>query len=120
MFGLSLRQIFFLLLLLAALFAGSQYAPVYLKALEFNDFVNSQVKYAATSRKSLESLRTSIYDKAREVEIPITAKDIKIARHGASFDLTIDYSFPIDIRVYKHELTFHVSESGEVFGSDQN
>ena len=52
MFGLNARQVFLLLLLIAALFAGAQYIPVYFKALQFNDFIKSEARFAGTSRKS--------------------------------------------------------------------
>ena len=28
--------------------------------------------------------------------------------------LELDYRFPIDLRVYQHDLEFHVSEAGEI------
>jgi hypothetical protein len=36
-------------------------------------------------------------------------------RHGPTFRLELDYHLPVDMRIYQQELTFHVSESGEVF-----
>ena len=52
MFGLSGRQIFILLILIALLFAGAQYVPAYFAAFQFNDYVRQEVKYAASSRKT--------------------------------------------------------------------
>jgi len=31
-----------------------------------------------------------------------------------------DYHWPINLRVYKHDLVFHVSESGEIFENATN
>ena len=115
MFGLNARQVFLILLLIAALFAGAQYIPVYFKALQFNDFIKSEARFAGTSRKSTEQLRASIMEEAKELKIPIAPKDIRITRRGPAFQLSLDYSFPIDLRVYQHQLTFHVSEAGEIF-----
>ena len=42
MFGLSGRQIFLLLLLVALLFAGTQYVPAYFSAFQLNDFVRQE------------------------------------------------------------------------------
>jgi hypothetical protein len=115
MFGLNPRQLFLILLLVCALFAGSQYVPVYFKALQFNDFIRGEAKFAASSRKTTETLKTAITEKAKELEIPITARDIQITRRGPAFQLELDYSFPVDLRVYQHEVRFHVSEAGELF-----
>ena len=115
MFGLSGRQIFLLLTLVALLFAGSQYIPAYFAAFQLNDFIRQEVKFAASARKTPDSVRIAIAEKAEELKIPITARDIQITRRGPAFQLELEYRFPINLRVYKHELIFHASESGEVF-----
>ena len=115
MFGLSGRQILILLILVALLFAASRYVPAYVAAFQFNDYVRQEVKYAASARKTAESLRTEIFDKAGELGIPIKKNDIRITKKGPSFTLEVDYRWPIDMKVYRHQLTFHTSESGEIF-----
>ena len=115
MFGLSGRQIFLLLMLVAVLFAGSQYVPAYFSAFQLNDFIRQEVKFAVTARKSPETIRADILQKAMELEIPLTKNDIKISRRGPSFTLEVDYRWPINMKLYQHELSFHTSESGEVF-----
>jgi hypothetical protein len=119
MFGLNARQLFIIALLVCVLFAGTQYVPAYFKAIEFNDFIHGETKFAASSRKTSDALRTSITEKARELNIPIKPKDIRITRRGPAFKLELDYSFPIDLRVYQHDLKFHVSEAGEIFENDR-
>jgi hypothetical protein len=115
MFGLSGRQILILLVLVGLLFAGSQYIPGYFAAFQFNDFVRQEVKYAVTARKTPERLRAELLEKATELGIPLTKNDVHITKRGPSFTMDIDYHWPIDLKVYKQDLTFHVSESGEVF-----
>ena len=115
MFGLSGRQFFLLLILAAFLFAGSQYVPAYFSAFQLDDFVRQEVKFAASTRKTPENVRRSIVERAEELHIPITANDVQITRRGPAFQLDLEYRFPIDLKVYKHELVFHSSESGETF-----
>lgn len=120
MFGLSGRHLLGLLVLSALIFAATQYVPAYFAAFQFNDFVRQEVKYAGTQRKTAQVLRDDIVRKAKELSIPITARDIRITRRGPAFTLELDYSWPIDLRVYRHELTFHTSESGELFENASN
>jgi hypothetical protein len=120
MFGLSGRQIFFLLILAALLFAGTQYGPAYMSAFQFNDYVRQEVKYAASSRKTPDTLREGILQKATELGIPLTRKDIKVTRRGPSFTLQVDYRWPIDLKVYRHEIVFHTSQTGELFENASN
>jgi len=115
MFGLSGRHIFILLIVVALLFTAAQYIPAYVTAFQFNDFVRQEVKYAASSRKTADTLRAEIFEKASELGIPLTKKDIQITRKGPTFTLEVDYRWPIDMKVYRHELLFHTSQSGELF-----
>jgi hypothetical protein len=120
MFGLSGRQLFILLILILLLFVGAQYVPGYFAALQFNDYVRQEVKYAVTSRKTPEAVRDEALEKANELGIPLTKNDVRITRRGPAFTLDIDYHWPINLRVYQQELKFHVSESGETFENATN
>jgi len=120
MFGLSGRQIFFLLLLVALLFAATQYVPAYFAAFQFNDYIRQEVKYAVTARKTTENVRADIVQKAKELGITVQAKDIKITRRGPSFTLDLEYHWPVDLQMYKQDLVFHASESGEIFENAYN
>ena len=115
MFGLKGRQIFILLVFVALMFAGSQYVPAYFAAFQFNDFIRQEVKYAASSRKTADVIRADIVQKGMDLGIHVMKNDIKITRRGPSFTLELEYHWPIDMKVYQHELVFHASESGEVF-----
>jgi hypothetical protein len=101
--------------LVAALFAATQYVPAYFAAFQFNDFIRQEVKYAVTNRKTPERLRIDITQKAGELGIPLQSRDIHITRRGPAFTLDVEYHWPINMRVYRHELIFHASESGEIF-----
>lgn len=116
MFGLGFRQIFILLIFVAFLYAAAQYVPAYVSAYQFNDFVHQEVKYAANARKTTEQVRASVMEKAKEMEISLVPRDVHVTRRGPSFTLDVDYHFPIDLRVYRQDLAFHASESGEVYG----
>jgi hypothetical protein len=120
MFGLSGRQLFILLALILLLFAGAQYVPGYFAALQFNDYVRQEVKFAVSSRKTPEAVRDEALQKANELGIPLTKNDVRITRRGPAFTIEIDYRWPINLRVYRHDLVFHVLESGETFENASN
>jgi hypothetical protein len=115
MFGLSGRQIFILTVLVLLLFAGTQYGPAYFAAFQYNDFIHQEVTFAVTNRKTPERLRTDIVQRGNELGIHVTPKDIHITRRGPAFTVELEYHWPINMRLYHHELVFHSSESGELF-----
>ena len=71
MFGLTGRQILILLVLVGLLFAATQYVPAYFAAFQFNDSVRQAVKFAGTSKKTVDGLRDDVFQQAKELGIPI-------------------------------------------------
>lgn len=120
MFGLSGRQLFILLVLGVSLYAAMQYVPAYFAAYQFNDFIRQEVKFAVTARKTTDIVRDEIAREARDLGIPLNARDVQFTRRGPSFTVEVEYRWPIDMRLYKHQLVFHAIESGEIFENASN
>ena len=120
MFGLSGRQLFFLLAFIALLFAATQYGPAYFAAYQFNDFIRQEVKFAVTAKKDINAVRADILREAGELGISLEKNDIHMTRQGPAFSVEFEYHWPINLRVYKYELVFHVLESGEIFENAPN
>lgn len=116
MFGLTPKRILLILFILAVIFLAKEYVPPYFARFQFGDSVRQTVKYAATSRKDAEAVRRDILLSAEDAGVPITAKDILMTRRGPFITVDIEYNWPIDLKVKKYDLHFHVSESGEIFG----
>jgi hypothetical protein len=120
MFGLSPRIISTALILLFIGYAGAQYIPAYVTAVQFNDFVQEEVKFAASAQRTPEELRRGIAEYAGELGIALAEKDIRIKKKGLNFTLEFDYQMPIDLKLYKHSLSFDVSTTGESFARANN
>ena len=120
MFGLKFRQLFLLALLALAIFAATQFGPVYYRSFQFSDFVRQEVKFAVSARKSTEMVRAEIVQQARESGIPVGPHDIHSTRRGPAFTVEIEYRIPVDLKAFQQEITFHVTESGEIFENDRN
>jgi hypothetical protein len=115
MFGLTSRRLVFILIILAVVLLARQYVPPYYARFQFGDAVRQTVKYAAAANRSMDGVKREILRSAEDSGVPITEKDIIISKRGIIFTVDIDYAWPIDLRVYKHEIPFHISESGETF-----
>jgi hypothetical protein len=120
MFGLNGRRLTLLALAFALVFAAAQYVPAYFAAFQFKDHVRQEVKFAGTSKKTMDALRNEVLRKAAELGIPLTKNNIRISRRGPSFTLETEYHWPIDLKVYRHELVFRTSHTGELFENASN
>jgi hypothetical protein len=115
MFGLNFRQLLGLLVLIAVMYAATQYVPPYFDAYQFNDFIRQEVKYAISARSTPTLVSAAIAQEAKDLNIPVAARDIHVTRRGPSFTIDLEYRVPIDMRLYRHDLVFHCNETGEVF-----
>ena len=116
MFGISLKKLFTLLLLVASIFVAVQYGDAYLTRYQFGDSVRQSVKYAASTRKGPDAIRREIIEKAEELGIDLDPTEIRITKRGPAFTLEFEYTWTVDLKAYQHVLAFPVSEQGEMFG----
>ena len=115
MFGLTTRRLVFIVIILAVVFLAREYVPPYYARFQFGDAVRQTVKYAAAANRTTDGVKREILRSAEDFGVPITENDIVISKKGITFTVDIDYAWPVDLRVYKHDIPFHISESGETF-----
>jgi hypothetical protein len=115
MLGLTPRRLVFIVFIVAVVVLARQYVPPCFARFQFGDDVRQTVKYAAAQHQGPDAVQAEVLRLAEEDGVEIGPENVKITRRGYSFTVDIHYTVPIDLRVYKHDLEFHISESGEVF-----
>jgi hypothetical protein len=115
MLGLLPRGTFTVLIVAVLVFAGFQYIPVYFDAWQFYDSVRQEVKFAGTSRRTIDSVRESILRHASEHEVPLRERELHVTSQGPFFVVDIYYSVPIDLRLFQHDVAFDWRLTGETF-----
>lgn len=86
----------------AGIFFAVRTIPVKISTMEFNESVDKQVQFAATTGTfNQEKLMKSILDKATEMEIPLTKKQVQIEPRSGELRVTVQYQIEIDLAVYK-------------------
>jgi hypothetical protein len=113
--GLLPRGTITVLILAVVLFAAIQYVPVYFDAWQFHDAIRQEVKFAATSQRTIDSVRDSILRQAEEFGIPLDGKRLVVASQGPFFAVDISYSVPINLRLFRHSVEFDWRLTGETF-----
>jgi hypothetical protein len=114
MFGITRSRIIALLVIAAVFYGAIQYAQVYFCAVEFDDFIKSEVKFApAREQTDADHLATHIANASLEYGVDVDPSEIrihKIHNHEQNFDtLTIEvpYHAVVDLSLYKPQLQFH-------------
>jgi hypothetical protein len=109
--GARLRLALTLLFIGATILVAVEIVPPYFAYYQFEDAIKSEAKFALTGypKKSLDDIRNDIYKKAEELDIPASKDEIQLNVDSANgrVDIGLDYSVPIDLKVYQFTLQFH-------------
>lgn len=97
-----------------AIFLAVKFVPVRIAAYEFRDFVEQECRYAAVHQDD-EAVAKRILDKAKELEIPLRQKDLKVQRSAREMTISASYEKPIDLKVTTYAYRFSVKERAPLF-----
>ncbi|MCP3978428.1 MAG: hypothetical protein GY716_03720 [bacterium] len=97
-----------------AIFVGTQYIPVRIKAYEFRDVLRNEARMGAV-RASNQTVTQRILEKAEELEIPLTRKNLKVRRTKAEMIVSATYEHPIDLKVTEYVYRFEAEERAPLF-----
>jgi uncharacterized membrane protein YqiK len=102
-----------LILLLIGIFIAYKLIPVKIKAAEMRQTVVDEAKMAGSRDNG--RIMTRILQKADELRLPVTEKDVKINRGNNQIRIDVTYVVPIDFPGYKYNWSFHHSADNPIF-----
>ena len=103
----KLKAIIWTLILVSFIYVSAKIVPVLFSEYEFQDGIQSIARYASANRQSLEQIGPAVLKEAQKDDVPIEAKDIKVAATNGNVRISADYSVMVDLRVYQWTLNFH-------------
>lgn len=103
-----------LALLGAGTFLGVKIIPVRVNAYEFRDFIQEECRFAAT-RNHDEEIYKRIFDKAKELKLPLEKKNLTMNRTTREMVITAKYQQTIDLKVTKYVYRFDHEEHAPLF-----
>src|SRR5258706_14536218 len=90
-----------LALLGTGIFVGVKIIPVRVNAYEFRDFIQEECRFAAT-RNHDQEIYNRIFDKAKELRLPLDKKNLVLERTNREMIITAKYEETIDLKVTKY------------------
>jgi len=103
-----------LALLGVGIFVGVKIIPVRVNAYEFRDFIQEECRFAATRNKDAEIFKR-VFDKAQDLRLPVTKKDIRLQRTTHEMIISAKYEQTIDLKVTKYVFKFDHEERAPLF-----
>ena len=88
--------------------------PVKIASSEMLDFMTEQAKFAGR-RTTKEGVHKALLDKAYQLQLPVTAKDIQVTVGGGRIIMRCTYSVPVDLIFYTYVWEFDHQVNKPVF-----
>jgi hypothetical protein len=101
-----LKLILTIFVLSAIAFAAVKSIPVYVHNYELQDFIRQLAIRATVDRTSVEKVQNDILEEARELDLPISREDVKVSVSSYGVSIDVDYSVPLDLKLYVWVLHF--------------
>ena len=94
-----------LLILVSLIYLGFKYIPVMVNTYSFRDYMEEEARYAAI-RKGDEDIRNRLYERARELTLPVEKSNIQVQRSRHEVTISVKYMVPIETPVFTHRWQF--------------
>jgi hypothetical protein len=105
----KLKAIIYTVILIAAVYAAVKVVPAYVADYELKDKITEQARFAVVNRYTEDQIRDIIYKVVQDLDIPANREDIKVQNTNHGVMISVNYTVPVDFKVYKAELTFSPS-----------
>jgi hypothetical protein len=90
-------------------YSAYRIVPAYFANYQLQDMMKSEALFATSAypRKTADDIHGDVWKKMQELGIQAKPEDIKVTGGEQAVTITVDYSVPVDLTVYKFTLDFH-------------
>jgi hypothetical protein len=100
-------------LIVFVIYAAVKLFPPYIAEYQLADKIQEEARFGVVNRFTEEQIRVAVFKEAEDLDIPITKEDIKVFVSPAVVRISVDYTIPVDLLVYKMELHFTPSSENK-------
>ena len=113
----TVKAIFGVLVMVVVAVIGIKIIPVYFSNYEFEDFIKNEALQSTYSTRTEDDIRDSIVKHARDYDIQLTSRQVRVSRSGTSgngsLSIEAEYSVPVSLPGYSTTLQFHPSSKNK-------
>jgi len=108
-----LKAIAYTAIVVFGFYAAYKLIPPYMAEYQLADKMQEEARFAVVNRFSEEQIREAIFKEAQSLDIPLTKDEIKVLASASLVRISVDYTVPVDLTVYKMELHFTPSSENK-------
>jgi hypothetical protein len=94
-------------------FSAFKLLPPYIAEYQLADKMQDQARFGVVNHFTEEQIRETIFKEAQDLDVPIKKEDIKVLASPSVVRISLDYTVPIDLLVYKMDLHFTPSSENK-------
>jgi hypothetical protein len=96
-------------LFLLGAYAAYVFFPPYMTNYQFQDELNTEVRFMQNNGKSDDDIKAEVIKKALDAGFVLTPQQIKILHMNKTITVQVDYAVHVDFPGYSTDLQFHPS-----------
>jgi hypothetical protein len=100
----KLGCILWLLVLLAVVGVTAKLIPIKIRSAELYDYMEEQALFAG--RSGTETLKKRILERAKDLDLPLDKKNLKVERRGGRIQIRATYTVPVELPGYTYYWEF--------------
>ena len=106
--GGATRSFLLTIIIVAALiFFGAEIVPPYFANYQLQDSIETEARFANANNKTQQDVQSDVMWKIKDLGIPAQAKDVQVTMVQGIVTISVNYSVPVNLRVYQFTLQFH-------------
>lgn len=105
----GLQALFGIFLLLVVVVVLWKVVPPYFANQELQDAVTEEARINTYTPKTEEDMRSTIFRKAQDLDIPITRDQIQVQRATNGVSISVAYTVHVDLPAYPLDLNFQAA-----------
>lgn len=109
----KLKAIVYTVILAAAVYSAVKIIPAYVAEYQLQDKMQEQARFAVVNRYPEDKIRDIIFKEVQDLDIPATREQIKVTANQSVVKISLDYTVPVDLLVYKLDLHFTPSSENK-------
>ena len=107
------KALIYTFILIFGVYVAYKIVPPYVQEYQLKDKMAEQARFAIVNRYSDQQIKDNIMRTINDLDIPARPEDVKVANTGRGLEISVTYSVPLDLLIYKTELTFSPSAEGQ-------
>ena len=109
----KLGCIIWLIVLLLAGLVAYEAIPVKLASTQLYDYMDDQARFGA--RASASALQARVLRRAKELDLPVTKKDLTVTKAGGIIRMRCKFTVPVSVLGFTYDWEFDLKVDRQIF-----